>query len=248
MKKLYFITDHKTGTFWTGDILELFCKNTNFLFIPLSHKGFKGIVDVYKRFKKLNKLNKRKFIYNYFTKDKIYFLNRADIKKRIKKHPSVIIIRDPRDICISAANYDGKDSNDDPKDKDFYNYKKYVEGMSFEEKVLMQCHNQSLNTVKRLSKFIDNNNPLIIKYEDLFLDIDNDFIILKKISEHLNFNSIEKNKFINFYLMTHITNTNRKSHVNSGQPKQFKSLSLEVLDVLNDVMKDYILKFNYSID
>jgi hypothetical protein len=249
MKKIYFITDHKTGTLWTGKILELFCANTNYMFISVYRNGIKGIKNFYINFKKLSKKDKIKFIYNYFTKDKIYLLTRADIKKVIKKHPSIVIIRDPRDICISAANYDGKDNNQDLKDKHFYKYQNHIKFLTFEEILLTQAHNTSLETIKRLDNFIKNNpTALVVKYEDFFLDIDNEYLILEKIFKYLNFDEIEKNNFKTFYKITHIKNSGKSSHVNSGQPKQFKTLSTKTIDTLNFILKEYILRFKYSID
>lgn len=229
-----------------GKLLQIFCQNSGLLFLNIPYRGFKGIKYLLNQF--IDRENKVEFIKDYFTKDRIYLFNRADIRRKIKNGNSVILIRDPRDICISAANYDGKDTNDDPKDKDFYRYKEHVKNMSFEEKVLFQASNTSLQTIKRLEKFIDNNNCLVIKYEDLFLDIDNDYVVLEQIFNYLNFNEIDRKKFKSVYNFIHLKNYGKTSHSNSGQPKQYNQLSPKTLEIMNGVLEQYISKFKYFID
>lgn len=245
IKKIYFITDHKTGSVWMGKILKNFSKDSNYILVEKSHGGIKGLRKSFIKFLKYRK-GKLRRIWDLMTKNKIYILYRADINIR-NNSPKIILIRDPRDICISAANYDGKNNNDDPKDRDFIKYQATVADMSFDEIVLFQANGESRKTAKRLQDFISKHDPYVVKYEDLFTDIDNNFAVVGKICDYLGFNFIEKNNFRIAYKASHIKKSGTNSHVSNGGVEQYKKLNEKTLDKLNSTLEAYIQNLGYGI-
>lgn len=221
-----------------------FSTSCNYLFMLKNHGGIKEF------FINTLKMTKQRLIYdfikNYFKKNIAYHLNRADIKIKEKDSKKILLIRDPRDICISAAKYDGMDDNNDPKDSDFFKYKKAVDQLSFEGIIIHQATHNSLDTVRRLIKFIEEENPLVIKYEDLFMDYGR-YEYVNKIADYLELNMIEKSNFKTSYVVTHLNNSRHTNHTNSGQPKQYLDLDKDTLQRLNSILEQYIVKLGYTI-
>jgi hypothetical protein len=246
MKKIYIVSDHKTGTVWAANIFRRFCTNSNYLFIEKAFPGIKGNIFQAIKFLKYEN-NKIKFIYSYFTKNRIYFFNRADIKINSKKHKKVLFIRDPRDMCISAANYDGKDWNQDPKTKKFESYKQEVENKEYKDLLEFQATKIQKQTLDRLLKFDKKYKPVIIKYEDFFLDNKNNNIELNNLCDYLDFNDEEKEKMLFLYKFTHLESGIPNSHVVSGEVEQYQSLDKPVKNLLNLILADYILYFKYNV-
>lgn len=221
-----------------------FSTSCDYLFVLKNHNGSKELlINLIKLIKKRLFFD---FIKKYFKKNIVYHLNRADIKIKDKEAKKIIVVRDPRDICISAANYDGKDDNNDPKDSDFFKYKKAVDQLSYEEIIIHQATHNSLDTIRRLVDFIEKENPLVIKYEDLFMDYGN-YEYVNKISEYLGFDMVEKSNFKTSYVVTHLNNSRHTNHTNSGQPKQYLQLDESTRDRLNSILEQYIVKLGYTI-
>lgn len=218
-EKILVGTYHKTGTNLLNSVFRDFAERTGKNFINISmQESAEG--------------------YN------ILFSHESNFNKY--DYPAIHVIRDPRDITISGERYHilGAEKtkeewlNGGYSDK-LRSIKDYGDRLLYEAEV---------STKWTCSQIIKNLNKgyLMIKYEYLYLDIENDFEYISSISEHFSMSEEERKVFKESFIKNHPKNIGKDFvHIHNGGIEQYKNLDPSVLEALNTMLSDEISLLGY---
>lgn len=239
IKSSIFVCERKTGTVMYNNILREYARKAGYrICIPVGG----------------NKKNNTKIesflslIHNWYkTKHNTFYVyNNAAIIENDTKIPIFVLVRDPRDMCISAAHYDSLEKSSDVVSNNYKDYNDKTKGMSLEEKIIYQADYNTLHTLETIKKFLvnhNNNNIVILKYEDIF----NSDTIAGKISDKLHITGFNKSVFMNLFKSKNIKYGYKDSHIRDGSVAQYKQLSTDTQEKLNIKLKQYIELFGYEL-
>lgn len=162
------------------------------------------------------------------------------------EYPGIHIVRDPRDITISGERYHilGAEKTKEEWLNDGYSdelnsIKDYGDRILYEAKI---------STKYTCSQIVKNLNKgyLMVKYEDLYLDIDNNFECIRNISEHFNMTEEEFKIFKECFISNHPKNIKKDFiHISNGGIEQYKDLDPDTLNALNATLHDEISLLGY---
>lgn len=239
IKSSIFVCERKTGTVMYNNILREYARKAGYrICVPING----------------NKKNNTKtesflsLIYNWYKPkyNTFYIYNHANVIEHDTKMPIFVLVRDPRDMCISAAYYDGIENNSDVVFNKHLRYNEKTKGMTIEEKIIYQSNNDTLDTLESIKKFLvnhNNSNITILKYEDVF-DIDT---VVNLISNNLNITGFNKSVFSHLFKLKNIKYGYKDSHIRDGSVAQYKQLSTDTQEKLNIKLKQYIELFGYEL-
>lgn len=240
MKSSIFICEHKTGTVRINRVLSNFAK-------PLKHLNVCTPKNLIIREHTPKEIFAGLFHKIFKIKNNFFYIyNRADVSIKDKDVPIFVLIRDPRDMCISAAKYDGDIENEDKKDSYFLRYSKETEGMTIQEKILHQSVNDTYDTLNRIYVFLESHKDYditILKYED-YDDLDN---TVNTISDKINLDGFEKVLFKSTLMQQKINHQINNNHIKDGTVSQYKKYDNDLVKEITQNLSFFIKYFGYPV-
>jgi len=203
-------THHKTGTKWMENWLSRFASLTGITFYQIGPElDFRTYpVDVGRAI---------------LFQDHSYFSNYSSPNAR-----GIHIIRDPRDVIISGASYHSK--SDEAwllkRQRRFLgrNYQEMINSYkTLEDRLCFEMRNLATATIRDMIEFQDD-RFLTVKYEDLFMDLQ-DLKIVEKIADHLEIFNDDRVALYHSYQLSHLKSvTEPNLHVSSGVVEQWRTV------------------------
>lgn len=207
-------THHKTGTVWMQSIFKDISEKLGVEFVNYwKDKGLNS----------LKKGNRKKIILNYHSIFDMELLSNLDDLRMMH------VVRDPRDVLISAACYHEKASEGwlhIPREE--FGGKTYQEAIlelkSLPEKISFEMNNSTYQTICDMVDWDYNRDDCIeVRYEDLFDD--ELLIIFTRVFEFLGFEAHEiaycRSAAVKYSLFGKMSKR-KNSHIRSGSTKQWK--------------------------
>lgn len=228
-------THHKTGTAWMSKIFKEIASNYNLKYSsPTASKGI--LVTPTQNFD-------------------IFFQthSRFDLEKISNNYKGLHIIRDPRDIIVSACFYHMKSSEEwlhikSPAFGGLTYQEKLNSYSSLDDKLFFEMENSSKITIQDIKNWDYNNSNFIeIKYENLIRD--NELILFKEIFEFLGFRKIVTPNILEIAFNNSLFSGKVKKsvHVRSGQTQQWKKYLTPLHEKrFFELFGDVLVKLNYA--
>ena len=216
-------TYHKTGTVWMMSVFQALCKQLDIPFYNISPSiGLCSTAE-----------DRRQFLAEKIGGQKkcVIFENHSRFDLRNLDLPAVKgvrIVRDPRDVCISAAKYHTWSQEEwlhVPREKfGGATYSQVINGLdSFEDKLVFEMDNCSQWNIQNMLDFDDYGVFETIQFEKLMLDVN--MLKWHELSIHLGFEGIELaiSQRV-FYKRSIFGGATRKEHIQSGSVKQYEEI------------------------
>lgn len=207
-------THHKTGTIWMSSVFRAISKGLGATFI-----------DFWSHYDRLDRLPRMPFV--LFNHDSM-FLRHADVLNR-EDVRILHLIRDPRDVLISAMHYHKTSSEDwlrqaAPGHDDVSYQRKLNSFASPFEQYLFELENSTGSIIEDMLDWqYDRANCREVQYEELRLD--HSMVLWSQILDFLGFDEAEqafcKECFWKYSLFGEASGVNRR-HVRSGSVAQWK--------------------------
>ncbi len=244
-------THHKTGTHWLRHIFRIFCEKSGkqFVFFPKVAREA-GLTDENAKiifFTGLCAIG-----YDVFFEEHCIGFKTAAEKLGEDRFKCFHIVRDPRDIMISGANYhlNAKEEWLLQPDEAFAGktyQEKINEYISLDDRVLFEAEHCGLATVKEIAQTLMVPNIQTFRYEDLM----NDLGLFDGIFEFCEFEQDNLETFRKVVEQQSITGGLDKSKVkaiNDGSNQQWKrKLKDSTIQVLNEKFGNLIKVLGYEI-
>ena len=214
-------TYHKTGTVWMVSVFQALCKQLQVPFYNISPSKGLCITKADRREFLIEKIGEREkcVIFEHHSSFDLQNLDLSAVK-------GIRVVRDPRDICISAARYHTWSQEPwlhIPKEQfGGATYSQAINRLqSFEDRLVFEMENASNWTIRKMLDFDDYGVFETIHFETLMLDVN--MMEWHQLSIYLGFEGVELAVSQRvFYKKSIFGGATRKEHIQSGTVKQYE--------------------------
>tara|TARA_X000000950_G_scaffold271938_1_gene353844 strand:+ start:1670 stop:2512 length:843 start_codon:yes stop_codon:yes gene_type:complete len=246
-KSLIHITMNKSASQFIGNILKQFAKRNKMYFLSYNGYAFNSLMPVIEKIRlDINMANKifkpTGQVHSFYGVGLHDLIERSDLT-------ILLVVRDPRDICVSHLNSLRVTHSEPLKTSDNYNFfvKRRVKlNQLKDDEAYIEIFNEFKKQPNTILDFYNNfkGNIILIKYEDL---LEKPLKLYEMLNKHFNKplsdNEIKKLGFIKSQV-----SINELSHHRSGKHEQFKeSISPKLLLQMNKEWSKFLDKFKYKV-
>lgn len=238
-------TYHKTGTVWMMSVFQALCKQLQVPFYDISPSRGLCSTKADRREFLIEKIGKREkcVIFENHCRFDLQNLDLSDVK-------GVRIVRDPRDVCISAARYHPWAQEPwlhIPKEEfGGATYSQVINGLeTFKDRLIFEMENASNSTIQKMLDFDDYGVFETIHFEKLMLDVN--MLEWHKLSIKMGFDGIELviSQRV-FYKKSIFGGATRKRHIQSGSVNQHEEIfSPDLHDIFMQRFPDALDRLQY---
>jgi hypothetical protein len=243
-EKIFVGTHHKTGTVLMDCILRDFSNVLN-----ISHTNMND-----HRFENADAESRKQLIQTTYKNTDVLFFTYSEFFGLLnEKSKPFHLIRDPRDVVLSAARYHSRyPAPEQWLNEAMIGQKTYNQAMveaNEMERIKIESDNVSSRAIANMISVSAMQNMLTVKYENL-CEPSTMFAECTKIAEHVGMNKLEKLVFIgsvvsNIPKMGVVADRNHQT--SNGQPNQWVDCQPEIVEYLNQRFSREISELGYSL-